>query len=219
MSIIAFIPARGGSKSIPRKNIKELGGKPLIVWTIESALQAGLRTVVSTDDTEIAAVATEHGAEVLMRPEELAQDETSMFNVLQSEIPKMDTDLVLLLQPTTPFRDVEDIQQMIAEFSPDVHDSVIAVERVPEKFNPAQVITNGRMADGRHIRDRITRRQDFPPAFTPTGGAYLFKASNLAGGSLYGERVKLFETVSTININDMVDWEAAELCIQKSSQK
>src|SRR3990167_948092 len=102
-NIIAFIPARGGSKGIPRKNIKLLGDKPLISYSIDSAFKSGIqKVVVSTDSQEIADVAKEYGAEVMMRPASLAQDKTSMFEVLQSEIPKIQPqpDLVLLLQCT-----------------------------------------------------------------------------------------------------------------------
>lgn len=213
---VAFIPARGGSKSIPRKNAKFLGGKPLIVWSIDSALEAGLRVVVSTDDEEIAEIARERGGvEILMRPSELAQDETSMFDVLKSEIPKIQPapEIVILLQPTTPFRNPMEIT-MAAGMHVDELDSLITVEPVPEKYNPAQVIISdykgNRMASGEPIANRITRRQEFPHAYVPTGSVYAFKPSNLEKGSFYGERVMLLQTESTININDMADWEEAE---------
>lgn len=224
-NIVAFIPARAGSKSIPNKNIKELGGKPLIAWTIETAFSSGLqRVMVDTDGEEIAKIARQYGAEVMMRPEELAQDTTSMFEVIRSEIPKIVPipELVLLLQPTSPFRKKVHIKTAIASLvaSLEQYDSLISVERVPEKYNPAQVIVSTplghRMANGSPISQRITRRQEFPEAYTPTGSIYLFKTKNLESGSLYGERVMLLETESEININGPEDWEAAESTIKPS---
>lgn len=122
LNIIAIIPARGGSKSIPRKNIRLVGGKPLIAHSIEQALQSECitRVIVSTDDQEIAEIASRHGAEVpFIRPAEYAQDDTPdwpVFNhaltwMIQNE--KYEADLVINLRPTTPNRRVETIDQAI----------------------------------------------------------------------------------------------------------
>lgn len=222
--ITAFIPARGGSKSIPRKNLKELEGKPLLAWTIEAASGAGIeRVIVSTEDEEIAKVAKQYGAEVLDRPPELAEDNTSMFEVLNSEVPKIDPvpELVVLLQPTTPFRERVHIKSAIALLSSnlDQYDSLISAERVPEKFHPAQVIVSTplghRMANGAPISQRKTRRQDFPEAWVPTGSIYAFKTSNLEKGSLYGEKTLILETEGTVNINSPEDFLTAEQWLQK----
>ncbi len=242
---MAFIPARGGSKSIPKKNIKLLGGKPLIAYSIESAIQTGLRTIVSTDSAEIADVARTHGAEVMMRPLSLAKDNTSMFEVLQKEISKISPkpELVLLLQPTSPFRGSVHLKHAISYMmnSLENFDSLIAVEQVPGKYNPAQMIIGTKTGKGMvmgklprtprqalldwflgrpkytkpslsgvPIASRITRRQDFPEAWIPSGSFYIFKTSNLDTGSIYGDRVMLYESESTININEPEDWELAE---------
>lgn len=223
-NIVVFIPARAGSKSIPNKNIKELDGKPLIAWTIENAFASGLqRVIVNTDGEEIAKIARQYGAEVMMRPAELAQDATSMFEVIRNEVPKIVPipELVLLLQPTSPFRKKVHVKTAISSLiaSLDKYDSIISAERVPEKFNPAQVIVSTplghRMANGSPISQRVTRRQEFPEAYTPTGSIYLFKTKNLESGSLYGDRVMLLETESEININGPDDWDLAEQCLQK----
>ncbi len=239
-NIIAFIPARGGSKSIPNKNIKYLGDKPLIAYSIQSALKAGLRPIVSTDSEEIAQVARNYGAEVMMRPSNLAKDNTSMFEVLEKEIPKISPtpELVLLLQPTSPFRGTIHLKHALSYIlnSLDKFDSLIAVEQVPAKYNPAQMIIStqsgkgmifGKVArsfsnwwkgikhsspliSGFPIASRITRRQDFPEAWIPSGSIYIFKTANLSKGSIYGDRVMLYESESTININEPEDWELAE---------
>lgn len=220
--LVVFIPARGGSKSIKDKNIKELGGKPLIVWSIESAFSIGAnRVIVNTDSEAIADIARKIGADVMMRPPELAEDTTSMFDVLKSEIAKIDPlpRMVLLLQPTTPFR--KKIHLIIAlrtlKDNFDTLDSVISAERVPDKWNPAQVIIKTplgtRMADGSLVKNRLTRRQQFPESWVPTGSVYLFKTTNLEGGSMYGDRVAILETEGTININSEEDFlEAQKLC-------
>ena len=217
--ITAFIPARGGSKSIPRKNLKGLGGKPLLAWSIESAFAAGIeRVIVSTEDAEIAKVARQYGAEVLDRPIELAQDETSMFEVLKSEVPKIDPvpEIIVLLQPTSPFRERVHIVSAISLLSNnlDEYDSLISAERVPEKWNPGHIIVSTplghRMANGSPISQRITRRQDHPEAWVPDGAIYAFKASNLEKGSLYGAKTLILETEGTLNVNSAEDWLSAE---------
>ncbi len=110
--VLGLIPARGGSKGIPRKNIQPIAGKPLIAWTIEAARTAGLaNVVVSTEDAEIAEVAREWGAEVpFMRPSELAADDTPGIEPVLHAIELLpDYEGVLLLQPTSPLRSSEDI--------------------------------------------------------------------------------------------------------------
>lgn len=217
--ITAFIPARAGSKSIPNKNVKELGGKPLIAWSIEKAFAAGIqRVVVSTDGEEIAKIARQYGAEVLMRPQELAKDETPMFDVLKSEVPKITPipEIVVLLQPTSPFRELVHVKTAISLLSNnlDQYDCLISAERVPEKWHPNQVIVNTptghKMANGAPISQRKTRRQDFEEAWVPTGSIYAFKTSNLEKGSLYGDKTLILETDGTVNINSPEDFAAAE---------
>lgn len=244
INIVAFIPARSGSKSIVDKNVKLLGGKPLIVWSIQSAINAGIKNViVDTDSESYGKIAKEWGAEVMIRDKSLAKDKSSMFEVLQAEIPKIKPvpDVVLLLQPTSPFRNKNKILTAISYFTNnlDKFDSLICVEKVPDKYNPAVVIietpTSKAMIIGKllslkdkiaswftgktwteptlsgvPISQRITVRQNNPQAWTPTGSIYIFKADNLKSGSLYGERVMLMETDPEININSQDDWDTAE---------
>lgn len=229
--MICFIPARGGSKSIPRKNIKELGNKPLIVWSIEIGLKLGLQTIVNTDDIEILDIARQAGAEVMYvspieaRERNIHQDSSSMYQVLKSEIFRIKPlpDIVLLLQATVPLRNLTQVETAIAYFvnNLDNYDSLISVEKVPEKYNPAQIIVNinseKRMAYfNQPISKRLTKRQDYPEAWIPSGSIYLLKTSNLEKGSIYGDKVLLFETESEININNMEDF---KLCEQELSRK
>ena len=214
MFIFTFIPARSGSKSIKDKNVKLLGGKPLIAYSIESSLKCGLRTIVNTDSETYAEIAKQHGAETMIRSASLAQDNTSMFELLKSEIFKIDPvpDLVLLLQPTSPFRKNIHIKTAISYFleNLDKYTSLISVEKVPEKYNPAQVIVESlsgkTMANGTSISSRITKRQSFPNAWIPTGEIYIFKTSNLKKGNIYGSEVMLYESEGSININTEEDF-------------
>jgi len=218
-NIIAFIPARAGSKSIPDKNIKPLGGKPLIAWTIETAFKSGLqKVIVSSDSEEYLRIAKEYGAETMLRSKELAQDDTPMYPVLKSEIPKIEPmpEIVVLLSPTVPFRKAVLVKAAISFFTQnlDKYDSLMTVQRVPHEYHPAQVIVSTpvglRMADGRPIFDRITRRQDYPDAYVTSQGVYIFKASNLPKGNFYGERTMLMECDKSIDINSPEDWQRCE---------
>src|SRR3990167_4653912 len=212
-NVVAFIPARGCSKSIPEKNIKLLGGKPLVSWTIETALACGLeRIVVNTEDSKVIDIASKHDVDIQIRNPNLAKDNISMYEVLRSEIFKLNPvpEIVLLLQPTSPFRSKNHISIALSYFlnNIDTYDSLISVERVPDKYNPAQVIIQtptgksivlGKFSSlkdklkvifagvkhtepslsGVPISRRLTKRQDFPAAWIPDGSIYLFKTSNL----------------------------------------
>lgn len=237
---VAIIPARLGSKSIPKKNIKLLGEKPLIAYSIESAQSAGLRTIVSTEAQEIAQVAKQYGAEVLDRPGKLAKDNTSMFDVLRHEVFRIKPvpEYVVLLQPTNPFR--KDIHLKLAArvIEDGKYDSVITVEKVPEKYNAAlQITTNSKgrrmffskgnffnkwenhFPEGVPVSQRITRRQDHPECWIPDGSVYAFKSENLRKGSIYGENIMLLENEGSLNINDPSDWEQGEEYANQIAQR
>ncbi len=253
MNICTFIPARKNSKSIIDKNIKLLGNKPLLVWSIESAYKAGLeKIVVSTDSDEYAKIAYEAGAEVLKRPENLGKDTTSMFDLLKSEVFKIKPlpELVLLLQPTSPLRKSIHIKTAISYLTEnlDKYDSIISVNRIPSKYHPAEAIIstqNGKgmiigklitlkdkiksfftgikytrpSLNGVPISQRLTRRQNYPDAWVPSGEIYLFRPENLKKGSIYGDNVLLLETEESININEPSDWELAENFIKEKYEK
>ena len=130
-NILAIIPARGGSKGIPGKNIKEFAGKPLIVHSIEAALKCPLvnRTVVSTDNDKIAEVTIAHGAQVIKRPNELATDASLVIDAIKYTVGKVEeegdeVDIVILLEPTSPFRRAEDLEKCIQILLEDKADSV-----------------------------------------------------------------------------------------------
>lgn len=130
-TVLAIIPARGGSKGIPGKNVRAFAGKPLIAHSIDVALNCSLinRTVVSTDDVLIAEVASAHGAEVINRPRELASDTALVIDAIRHAVLEVEregqaVDIVLLLEPTSPFRRAEDLQKCIQVLLDDKADSV-----------------------------------------------------------------------------------------------
>jgi CMP-N-acetylneuraminic acid synthetase len=130
-NVLAIIPARGGSKGMPGKNIRMFAGKPLIAHSIAAALQCPLisRTVVSTDDDKIAEVAQAHGAQVIKRPDELAADTSLVIDAMKHAVLKVEeegeeVDFVLLLEPTSPFRRAEDLEKCVRILLDDKADSV-----------------------------------------------------------------------------------------------
>jgi len=142
-SILALIPARGGSKRLPRKNIRPLLGKPLIAWTIEQALISKYidRVIVSTDDKEIAEVSQKYGAEVpFMRPKELATDEAGSVDVILHALKYLEDadnyspDIVVLLQPTSPLRTTEETDKALELFFTNKYDSLISVYEAPKHY-------------------------------------------------------------------------------------
>jgi CMP-N,N'-diacetyllegionaminic acid synthase len=225
--VLGLIPARGGSKGVPRKNVRTLGGKPLIGHTIDAARDATCidRIIVSTEDEEIATVSTSLGAEVpFLRPASLAQDDTPMLPVVVHALRTIvaggwKPDAVCLLQPTFPFRRPQDIDACIDALEARRADCVISVHRVPAHFNPHWVYFEQpdgslRLATGE--LEPISRRQELPPAFHRSGAVYVSRAAVITEcGSLYGNRVVGYETPaeSSCNIDTIEDWAQAEAMI------
>jgi CMP-N-acetylneuraminic acid synthetase len=218
MKILGIIPARGGSKGIPKKNIKPLNGKPLIAYTIEAALNSSLaRLIVSTDCIEIAEVSKQYGAEVMIRPSYLAQDDTPTLSVLQDVIKKMDDDFsaIMTLQPTSPLRTKEDINKSIQLFENDNQaDSLVSVVEVPHNFTPEKLMTY----DGRYIHgsSRVKRRQDMASTIYARNGAaiYITKTEKLNEYILGGKILPYFmDKIRGFDIDDNQDWEIIEKII------
>jgi CMP-N-acetylneuraminic acid synthetase len=224
MRVLGIIPARGGSKGIPRKNIKLLCGKPLIAYTIDAAARSTrlTRTIVSTEDTEIADVARSLGADVpFLRPRDLADDTTPTLPVVLHAIETLEAegesyDAVCLLQPTSPLRRPEDIDGCIDLLEASGSDSVISVIPVPEPCNPHWVYmrsADGRMSLSTGETEPIARRQELPPAFHRDGSVYVTRTEVLVNGrSLYGVNVQGYEIPPrySANIDTQTDWQVIE---------
>lgn len=225
--ILGIIPARGGSKSIPRKNIKHFAGKPLVAWSIEVGLKSGIldRLIVSTDDEEISNVAIKHGAEVpFLRPSHLAEDTSATLSVLQHvvDVLKEDgyyPDYVLLLEPTSPCRQDFHLQEAAKLIEETDADSVVALGEVPMHFNPDWQIKIDsekkiELLTGAHVRHVKHRRQDLPTTYYRNGAFYLFKTDLLYSSepTMYGNDVRayLMDAKFSFDIDTPRDWELAE---------
>lgn len=223
MKILGLIPARGGSKGIPGKNIKALGGKPLLRYTFEAAKGSKhfSRVILSSDDLEIIGVAERMGLEVpFIRPVALAADDTSSLKVIQHALnffalKGKKFDAVCLLQPTTPFRRKGLIDEAIEKLIAGDFDSLMTVREVPAEFNPHWVFEEKeeklRVATGE--TEIITRRQELPKAYHRDGAIYLTKTEVLLEqNSLYGKNIGFIDTTGDpyVNIDTVQDWEEAE---------
>jgi len=188
-NIIGLITARGGSRSIPHKNVKLLAGKALIAWTIEAALRSdGLsRVIVSTDDEEIAQVARDWGAEVpFMRPAELAQHDSPHIGAVEHAIRWLAThenghpNYIMTLQPTSPLRTAEDIDAAIQ--IAEAYDAIAVVSVCETKHHPylsKRILPDGTLADFVSSDIVYMRRQALPPAYALNGAIYLNRRESL----------------------------------------
>ena len=229
MRVLGLIPARGGSKGVPRKNVRPLGGKPLIGYTIDAASKTARieRTLVSTEDEQIASLSKSLGAEVpFLRPASLAQDDTPMLPVIVHAIESLVAegwvpDAVCLLQPTFPFRRPEDINACIEALETQEADCVISVHRVPPHFNPHWVYferLDGSLELSTGESEPISRRQELPPAFHRSGSIFVSRTATIRQyGSLYGRRTVGYETPidDSCNIDTMDDWARAVALIKQ----
>ncbi len=217
--ILGLIPARGGSKGVPRKNIVEVAGKPLIAWTIETALACHSigRVLVSTDDEEIAGIAGQYGAEVpFLRPTEFAQDDTTDLPVYQHALEWLAKNedyhpkIVVWLRPTAPLRRGQDIEaaiQLLIDTQGDWVRSVCAAEHHPywmkriegdQKLLP---FVEGIDETG------FLRRQLLPPVFRLNGVVDVTWAKTVQAGNLYSGDVRGYEMPleRSLDIDNKVD--------------
>ena len=227
MKILGLIPARGGSKGIPGKNIKPLGGKPLLQYTIEAAKASKLlsKVILSSDDEEIITAAKRLGLEApFQRPKELAGDSSGSLEVIQHVLQFFSDagekfDAVCLLQPTTPFRRKNLIDKAIEEFKRGDFDSLVSARGVPDEFNPHWVFEeeNGVLKIATGEKEIITRRQELPKAYHRDGAIYLTKTNVIKDqNSLYGKKIGFIDTTGDpyVNIDTAEDWEKAEFLVE-----
>ena len=204
--ILGLIPARGGSKGVPNKNIRMIYGKPLIVWTIERALQSRLldEVIVSTDSEKIAEVARQNGAHVMMRPAELATDTASTQNVMAYTLQKKPADILVLLQPTSPCRSEGLIDDCICEFMQNDYDS----------------LATGFMCDYKEYGSNTLPRQQIEGFFYDDGNVYVIKAENILKGDRYGKKIgrKCISRYENAEIDDMYDFWLLEKILEKQQK-
>jgi CMP-N-acetylneuraminic acid synthetase len=224
MRYLAVIPARGGSKGIPKKNVALVAGKPLIAWTIEAALECKLieKVVVSTDSAEIAEVAKKYGAEVIMRPAELAGDSTPTAPVLAHALSVASEqgftpDAIVTLQPTSPLRRSFHLSEAIALFEahPEA-DSLVSVTQVPHHMGPASLMDVDGVWGTPTQSNPILRRQDKPAYWCRNGAAvYITKASRV-GEYVWGGKTLVFpmSKISSIDVDDAEDLRIADALLK-----
>lgn len=198
MNILGVVPARGGSKGIPRKNVKPLAGKPLLAWTIESAAASRLLTrfVVSTEDDEIAKIAESHNALVLRRPPELATDKADTLAVLQHALDQSPADVVVVLQPTSPVRRAGLVDQCIERY-------------LQEKAESLGTIHKDYSYE--YGRD-MPRRQEIAPRLVDNGNVYVISAGLIKAGRMLGQRLATLEISreEAVEIDEDFDFWLAE---------
>jgi len=224
MKILGLIPARGGSKGIPRKNIKLIADKPLMVWTIEAALKSNqLSTVVvSTEDSEISEVARSHGVSTpFVRPSELAQDDTPGVDPVLHALNVMPGfDAVVLLQPTSPLRTAADIDDFIG-FAKEKN--ALCVMSVTEADKHPYWMYS-READG-FLKPVVamkeyTRRQDLPPVYAANGALYFARTEWLKQNRTFITPETLGYVMPrerSVDIDTTIDWKLAEMLLRNGS--
>jgi CMP-N-acetylneuraminic acid synthetase len=227
LTVLGVVPARGGSRGVPRKALAPLLARPLLAYTADAARQSSrlTRTIVSTDDEEIAGAARALGLEVpFIRPASLAADDTPMLPVLQHAVEAMratgfSPDAVVLLQPTSPARGSVHIDRAVTLLETSGADSVVSVTEVPHQFNPVSVMR----LDGERLRPFLDgaaplRRQDKPAVLARNGPAVLaVRTAVLEAGSLYGDdcRPLLMTAEESVDIDTPWDLSLAEFVLAR----
>jgi len=230
MKIVATICARGGSKGVPKKNIRLLCGKPLIVHTIEVAKKCKLinRIIVSTDDLEIAEIAREAGVDVpFLRPKELALDNTAKLPVIKHAVQFLEfqeeywADIVVDLDPTSPLRTEEDIEACIRMVMAGEADNVISVVEARKNpyFNMVEII-DGEVQLVKQLDRSVVRRQDAPEVYDLNASIYVWQRDALMNNEtiyLDGTAIYLMPRWA-IDIDDETDFEFVEFMLKKGDK-
>ncbi len=229
--VLGIIPARGGSKGVPGKNIKLLNGYPLIWYTYQDVMKSKMltRTIISTEDSNIKSICLDFNMDLPFdRPKSLATDQTATIDVVLHVLKKMASinefyDAVCLLQPTCPLRKPKLIDNAITKFIKTKADSLISVQKIPLKYNPHWIFENNnkgflKIATGEN--KIIPRRQDLPNAFIRDGAIYITNTKIIKEQkSLYGEHISYLENNFRhhINIDTLEDWAKAEQLVQATA--
>jgi len=213
--VLAIIPARGGSKGLPRKNILDLANKPLIAWTIEASLNSKYiaKTIVSSDDDEILEVSRSYGAEILKRPAEFATDTASSEIVVKHAIKSSSEifDYIILLQPTSPLRDVENIDNAFENLFKGDATALISVCEIDNKILKAFKENEDGFIEGvSNNKYLFMRRQDLPKTYLSNGAIYIIKVSEfMKNDSFYTNKTISYcmDEVKSIDIDTKEDLE------------
>jgi N-acylneuraminate cytidylyltransferase/CMP-N,N'-diacetyllegionaminic acid synthase len=231
LEVLAIIPARGGSKGVPKKNIKSILDKPLIAYTIEAAKKSKYitRVIVSTDDNEIADVSRQYGAEVpFLRPNELATDSSPTNDAILhvvDELHKVEgyrPKIICLLQCTSPLRDYNDIDETINKMLSTKSDAAVSICEV--ECNPywTNVLENEKLKYFLEEGKNITRRQDLPPIYRINGAVYAVNTEVfLEQKTLEPENITgyIMDGNKSVDIDTAIDFKMAELLLKEKYDK
>lgn len=224
---IAIIPARGGSKGIPKKNIRLLAGKPLIVYTIAEAVKSKCfdRIIVSTDDPNIARISQENGADLLMRPKELAEDHTPTVDVILHAVATLEKeeayvpDYIVVLQPTSPLRSSFDIKAAIEHYlKKSNYESLVSVVESEHPFSWAMNIENGYLIPLFDEKSLKKQRQAHLSTYFPNGAIYVISRESLyKNQNFYSEKTlaHIMPVERSIDIDTEYDFMIAEFLLRK----
>jgi N-acylneuraminate cytidylyltransferase len=212
---LGLVPARAGSKGIPGKNLAELGGKPLLQWTLDAALDADRldAVVLTSDDDDALALADELGVATVRRPAELAGDETPLLPAVLHALDAVGPpENVVLLQPTSPFRDAEDIDAAIAAFEGSGRSTLMSVDPVAQ--HPCEVVrpAGDRLEWAVAWPEGATGRQGLPKFFYVNGAIYVATAEHLRAGGRFQEpdsALYVMATSHSFDIDEPFDLELA----------
>ncbi|MBP5985590.1 MAG: acylneuraminate cytidylyltransferase family protein [Azonexus sp.] len=222
-TILGLIPARGGSKGIPGKNMARLGNQPLIAWTIEAACKSALLDsfICSTDSQEIRKFVLKHGCEApFLRPAALAADDSRSIDVALHALGQIEQqfDYILLLQPTSPFRQASEIDGIIAQGICEEADLTVSVSAVKKHPGALYRLENGTLIPWLSMDSEYTRRQDMPATYERNGSLFLARREYLLARRTYhsaSARAYLTAGYSCLDIDTPDDLEYANYLVDK----
>ena len=226
-TFLAIIPARGGSKRLPRKNILDLAGKPLIAWSIEAGLQSKYidKVIVTSDDDEILNIAKKFGSETIKRPDKLASDTATSFDAIKHTIENIDRyDYIVLLQPTSPLRTAAQIDGAIELLESKNADAIVSVCEMDHSPLWSNMLPkDGSMND--FIRDEVKnkRSQDLEPYYRLNGAIYIIKTDKLLEEKSFFIEKNIFayrmDRESSVDIDEEMDFIIATALMQKHNDE
>jgi CMP-N-acetylneuraminic acid synthetase len=225
MNILAIIPARGGSKGIPRKNLRKLVDKPLITYSITAAKNSKYvnKIIVSTDEKSVANIAKDNEIEApFMRPKRLSRDNTPMIDVVKHTVDYLKNqsylaEIILILQPTSPLRTTSLIDESIRILTKSNATSVIGVSKITTHPYGSFLVKNDFLVPFTQRFEKYSRRQDFPILYYPTGSIYVFWRETLEKyNSIYGPRIKpmIVKKEYSMDIDDKFDFFVCEMTLR-----
>lgn len=225
MNICSIITARGGSKGIPKKNIKLLNEKPVIAYTIEESIKSNFikQTYVTTEDSEISDISQEYGAEVINRPKELAQDNSTSVDVILHSIQYLENndelpDFFVLLQPTSPLRTKEDIENAIRLFIENECDALISVSQLDHSSMMSFEIQNNFLTPNCDEKFLNRRRQELPKFYCPNGAIYITTPTSIRKNKTFIPKkttAYIMPPERSIDLDTAFDFKLAEFLLKE----